>query len=100
MFASVTVIGAAVIAACLHGSIAASVAVSREVQQRSGISVVSSVFATGSGVVFANTSSVSNSAQSGEVSVTVRVIGALGDGNTRPSAFTVPTLTSIIGPFV
>ena len=64
------------IAAVLHGSFAIRVEIVRVVQHWSGTSVVSSDFGTGSGVVFAKTSSVSNSAQSGEVIVTVSVIGA------------------------
>src|SRR3954471_16368785 len=99
MFASVTVIASAGIGARAHGSFNISEPSGRDVQHLSGTSVVSFDLGTGSGVVFANTSKVSNSAQSGEVSVMVSVIGPPpADVNTRPSAGVVPTLTSIIGP--
>ena len=64
--ASVTVIGSAVSAARAHGSFASSDPRSRVVKHLSGTSVLSSVAGGAPGVVFANTSSVSNSAQSGD----------------------------------
>ena len=90
--------GAAGIAASLHGSAAFSVVRSRVVQHCSGVITVLSVAVTLSGVVFANTSSVSNSAQSGDVSVTVRVTDE--PATTRPSAGIPFDVTAIIGPFV
>src|SRR4051794_34455722 len=79
---------------------AASVFRVREVQHLSGIRVVTSPWGTGPGVELANTSRVSISAQSGEVTVTWSVTVVPDAVTARPSAGAVPLRTSIMGPLV